>query len=504
MSAAQTSPLAPAVAVYNGSATSSRRTKANRMPERTLLPRQNDDVARVPASAKATSSALPAIPAAKRGRKPASATSALSRSAREAQRKLNHSIIEKARRTKINEALGELARLSVEVGLLDAGSRSVTVAASKQPAEKASEDEETDEEVEGVDGDDNDDDYEGSSRTRNGGKGNSKSASDSNSKGKDKFKLDILVRTVEDMRLLLGKVKSLESELNGIQGHSDSDGQVECAAASANDTVVDATLTKRKRPTVTEESHLTDRSPAIAADDHVDSRDSRRRKLVRYGPGLEIGLEPDTNKSSNTRPSLPSISSWLSDTHSPSLSPNSFTLPKHSPNGHRILPIISTSPSFAPYLPSPPSSTQFSSSLSPAGVPLLELGPSSVPVSSTTGISPSLTSKPSTTASISAYARPSTAAHGRGRSTSLAVRTPEEKHAVSLLLHMKTSPPEFTMTARANRELREDTESLESLPPSMLPPRPSFDVLDGGGGKGSSAAVIVQTPSSILGLGSRS
>ncbi|KAF8625616.1 hypothetical protein AX17_006802 [Amanita inopinata Kibby_2008] len=42
-----------------------------------------------------------------RGRKPGP----LSRTAREAQRKLNHSIIEKARRTKINEALAELRQL---------------------------------------------------------------------------------------------------------------------------------------------------------------------------------------------------------------------------------------------------------------------------------------------------------------------------------------------------------------------------------------------------------
>ncbi|KAF7375865.1 BHLH domain-containing protein [Mycena sanguinolenta] len=44
---------------------------------------------------------------AKRGRKPAT----LSRTAREAQRKLNHSIIEKARRTKINDALATLKTL---------------------------------------------------------------------------------------------------------------------------------------------------------------------------------------------------------------------------------------------------------------------------------------------------------------------------------------------------------------------------------------------------------
>jgi len=46
-------------------------------------------------------------PPRRRGRKPAP----LSRSAREAQRRLNHSIIEKARRTKINNALATLKEL---------------------------------------------------------------------------------------------------------------------------------------------------------------------------------------------------------------------------------------------------------------------------------------------------------------------------------------------------------------------------------------------------------
>ncbi|EEB93979.1 hypothetical protein MPER_07293 [Moniliophthora perniciosa FA553] len=50
---------------------------------------------------------IPAPTPVKRGRKPGT----MSRSARETQRKLNHSIIEKARRTKINEALATLKQL---------------------------------------------------------------------------------------------------------------------------------------------------------------------------------------------------------------------------------------------------------------------------------------------------------------------------------------------------------------------------------------------------------
>lgn len=58
------------------------------------------------ASSSATQIQLP--PAKKRGRKPRSSVVGMSRSARESQRKINHSRIEKARRNKINDAFDEL------------------------------------------------------------------------------------------------------------------------------------------------------------------------------------------------------------------------------------------------------------------------------------------------------------------------------------------------------------------------------------------------------------
>src|SRR6266571_1606089 len=71
-----------------------RRSSNTSAPERPDVPR--------PSTLMADSTEQPALPAAaKRGRKPGP----LSKSAREAQRRLNHSIIEKARRTKINDAL---------------------------------------------------------------------------------------------------------------------------------------------------------------------------------------------------------------------------------------------------------------------------------------------------------------------------------------------------------------------------------------------------------------
>jgi hypothetical protein len=99
----------------------------------------------------------------RRGRKPNTS----SRAAREAQRKMNHSIIEKARRTKINDALATLRVLV-------------------PPQHKRSQDV------------DDDDEYE----STNEGKGK---------KGDEKeFKLDVLVRTVSFLQELTEKVRILE------------------------------------------------------------------------------------------------------------------------------------------------------------------------------------------------------------------------------------------------------------------------------------------------------
>ncbi|KAF8892999.1 hypothetical protein BD779DRAFT_1427289, partial [Infundibulicybe gibba] len=106
--------------LYSASCNPSRRAKR---PRTDVDSPDSDSAAELPASAKrtnpdgrsesegrdaSTSSSHPEpIVPAKRGRKPGP----LSRAAREAQRKLNHSIIEKARRTKINDALATLREL---------------------------------------------------------------------------------------------------------------------------------------------------------------------------------------------------------------------------------------------------------------------------------------------------------------------------------------------------------------------------------------------------------
>lgn len=109
----------------------------------------------------------------------------MSRSAREAQRKLNHSIIEKARRTKINEALATLRHLVPD----NFG----------QPSEQAT----------GEEDDDDDDVDDGEYGTKK------KPATGKKAEKEKEFKLEILVRTVAYMQHLLEKVK--EMEVDGLQ-----------------------------------------------------------------------------------------------------------------------------------------------------------------------------------------------------------------------------------------------------------------------------------------------
>jgi len=111
----------------------------------------------------------PAPQLKRRGRKPG----ALSRAAREAQRKINHSLIEKARRTKINDALAAL--------------RELVPAEYKRVNETA----------EASDEDEDDEPKKGKGKPKAGEK---------------EFKLEILVRTVAYLQDLTEKVKRLEED----------------------------------------------------------------------------------------------------------------------------------------------------------------------------------------------------------------------------------------------------------------------------------------------------
>ncbi|KAJ6558426.1 hypothetical protein DFH09DRAFT_1279860 [Mycena vulgaris] len=239
----------------------------------------------VPLSSKISKAAMdhtdaePPTTGAKRGRKPAT----LSRTAREAQRKLNHSIIEKARRTKINDALATLKQLvPAKYGQTTA------------PAE---------DEDEGADGD-----YEG----RNGGKTAKKSTGKREEKEKE-FKLEILIRTVSFMQDLIARVAVLEGAEPGCSN---------CAGPS--------TL-KRKR------------SEAVA-DAEEESRPVPKRREA--GPATpEPSLSPEFPSMAYSGARLPSISSWLPNLSQidPSLRPS----PSASPQFQSHLPSPPSSTQFA-------------------------------------------------------------------------------------------------------------------------------------------------------------
>ncbi|KAJ3927966.1 MAG: hypothetical protein NXY57DRAFT_567014 [Lentinula lateritia] len=583
--------------VYNASVNPSRRAKVTRMTERTILPRQMPVPQSASDNAESTMTVAPepnqghvlsrSPTTAKRGRKPASNASGLSRSAREAQRKLNHSIIEKARRTKINEALAELANLGATVEVLHSGGSlkdaeaSVSRLAETPTLDLVEEDHDVDADVD--DDDDKDGDYcvPSSSRTRNGGSTSKIKSSNSSqdhisaSKGKEKFKLDILVKTVENMQHLLERVRSLETQLENVKsspfGISEDFECRKCAERTLADLPpLTSTTNKRKRHTSAEsaaasnEEHLEDfsRDP----DDRIQPRDQRRRKFMHTNPSIEHTDEYTSNTNA-TLPTLPSISSWLSDYNSPAYSIHSsrdsftsliapasssspslagtnplpglspFNVPQHRGRFHSN----TSSPSLAAYLPSPPSSTQFGASalFSYSGVPILELGPSSAStpcaVSSTASPAFSIRGRPGSSLSISTNAPSSAAVTSPGPActstntttattaitaatgkidTIQTVRTPEDESAASLLLHMKSSPPVF-MTPRTRRDTI--LERIDPLPLTMSSspemPKSAVNISDAREEVFAlfsrtdcnvQSVMIAQTPSSILGLGSRS
>ncbi|KAF8153182.1 hypothetical protein B0H34DRAFT_784357 [Crassisporium funariophilum] len=283
-----------------------------------------------------TDPVVPPPPPAKRGRKPGP----LSRTAREAQRRLNHSIIEKARRTKINDALATLRQLvPVDYGY---------------PKVQPSDDQEEEEE-------DDDDEYEDNEKkSKPKGKGTGK-----REEKEKEFKLEILVRTVSFLQDLLKRVDVLESTVP--------------ACSNCNDRI--DTGKKRKR------------SQTMGNEDHNDAvdqepRNATVRRRLEEPPLQSAGSNdgpmvsatnnvPDnpTQSHAYVYPALvadarlPSISSWLPNSViDPSLLPPQ---PKHPlPNNHN-----STNANIASYLPSPPSSTHFDPIRTSQIPPVLNLGP---------------------------------------------------------------------------------------------------------------------------------
>jgi hypothetical protein len=258
----------------------------------------------------------------KRGRKPGP----LSRSAREAQRRLNHSIIEKARRTKINDTLATLRQLVP----VDYGS-------SPQPQHEDEEDEE-----------DEDDDYP------EGAKMPSKPKPKATGKREEKekeFKLEILVRTVTFLQDLLKRVDTLENTLSVCQHCGTSQSCKKRKHSQPYDDDEDDQPSKQPKVARSAEEH-----PRQVLKPHSDPISNLYRNPT---PTSQSSPVPTMGSSSSGR--LPSISSWLPDA---AIDP-SLSLPQTKSK---------TSPNVFPY-PSPPSSTHFDPIRTSQVPPVLNLGP---------------------------------------------------------------------------------------------------------------------------------
>ena len=193
---------------------------------------------------------IPDVPGPKRrGRKP----STLSRAARESMRRQNHSRIEKARRTKINDALATLRNLVP----VDAG--------RKLPVP----------EEESLDEDDDDDEF---------GYGNTKKTGKSKQKQEKEFKLEILDKAVLYVQELQEKVRVLEAR--------------GCARCSSVGTSSVHHHPKRKHETMPPSDDYDSNSSA----DFVADRPMKRLSSTQ-------SILPHISPSQSTR--LPSISSWL-------------------------------------------------------------------------------------------------------------------------------------------------------------------------------------------------
>ncbi|CAA7268783.1 unnamed protein product [Cyclocybe aegerita] len=254
----------------------------------------------------------PPVPApAKRGRKPGP----LSRTAREAQRRLNHSIIEKARRTKINDALATLKQLVPP----DYGQK-------KKPEEHAEDDED----------DEDDDDYTGGAKKKLKPKGKKEEK-------EKEFKLEILVRTVSFLQDLLQRVEVLEA----------GSGAPPVCPNCSNGT---KDPKKRKRADENDEDVVVVGEERTAKFPRISSKPSSPPDAASTLPSPHLqaaAAQPDAR--------LPSISSWL---------PNSAIDPQLLPQAN-----LNPSPRLNSYLPSPPSSTHFDPVRSSQIPPVLSLGP---------------------------------------------------------------------------------------------------------------------------------
>jgi hypothetical protein len=284
-----------------------------------------------------------------------------SRAARDAQRKANHSIIEKARRTKINDALATLSMLVPD----------------KEHCESAG-----------------------------------------NGKENKEFKLEILLRTVDHLRLLTEKVKMLEDDAG-------------CSKCSSEEKQSSSLST----PSMTT---LEDSPPRNASNDTPSTPQVKR-------PLEDTSSSASSSSSSTiiTPPTLPSISTWL-----PQFGVSLVCNPSGAGSGNNNSKSRLTSP-FTPYLPSPPPSGSFRTPSNSINPPSLILPPPNLSHTSTT--------PPALGVSVTA---------GRGERSS-PLMSPDDESAAAMLLQIKTSPLHRPRDAQRRRGSINGIEGPSSVRSSL-------------------------------------
>ncbi|KAI0672227.1 hypothetical protein C8Q78DRAFT_1068810 [Trametes maxima] len=356
----------------------------------------------------------------RRGRKPGT----MSRSARESLRKLNHSKIEKARRTKINETLATLSTLVNE--------RDRILASTATKGEVPKEDD------------------------AKGKKGKAKAE-------EKEFKLDVLVKTVEYMQDLIGRVKALEGTRCAQCGAADrpssqENGNIQTLTASpkrkgTHDIPDVQRASRHKRP-----RHRLDEDDSYIGDDEHGLGNGAEEELPSPLPFVQKPATTSPPSISTSSPRLPPIASWL---------PHPYVDPSS------LMPASSSGPTRSPtnmQLPSPPASGRFRPAVTLANMPALTLPGPAHP----------LTLPPSNGVQPVRHQRKSVSASPSVSPT----WTPEDETAASLLLQM-SSKPSSTSSSRSPPSL--------SGPLGIPPPREERERI-------MPRVLEVVTPGSLLGM----
>lgn len=399
------------------------RPRPQLLPKGDITPHKQDDSPEQDSSDDEEDDYDPVVPTSapkRRGRKPGP----LSRSARESQRKLNHSRIEKARRTKINETLSTLSNLVNEAEKQKSPVR-------EAPAEKEK------------------------------------------AKGEKEFKLDVLVKTVSYIQELIQKVQVLEIRANAST----------CARCSQPPSSVSSAVGSPPSPAIKRKRAQTDHGD----NNHEVTCNTATRPSSLPPPSLSPPTTalPSRRLTSASpallpvaaSPSLPPISSWLPH---PYLDPSSLpSMSSSSPDfkSHSINP--------SSHLPTPPHSGSFRTPLAhPTQIlPALSLpGPAHPSLASYSSFSqddrrgvriplPSrrLSTASTTSTSSTFVRRDRDSVHGRGVSQSPSVSpswTPEDESAASLLLQMSSSPT--TSRIEKRRKLESPKPFYAETPSSLL------------------------------------